>query len=85
MSESVFFAAFFFPSAAAVLIFGMKYIAAIKQAKVRLEQDETYRELAARSAAAQVETAAALSAARSALADVQSRLAGLEKVLKEVE
>lgn len=78
MSENIFFAAFFFPSAAAVLIFGMKYIAAIKQAKVRLAQDEAYREIAAKAVAAQTATAAAL-------ADIQSRLAGLEKVLKEVE
>jgi chromatin segregation and condensation protein Rec8/ScpA/Scc1 (kleisin family) len=51
MSENVFFAAFFFPSAAAVLVYFMKYLAAIKQARVRVEQDEAYRELAMRMAA----------------------------------
>jgi epoxyqueuosine reductase QueG len=78
MSESIFFAAFFFPSAAAVIIFGMKYVAAIMQAKVRLAQDDAYREIAAKAAAAQAETAATL-------AQILARLAGLEKVLKEVE
>jgi hypothetical protein len=78
MSESTFFAAFFFPSAAAVLIFGMKYVAAIMEAKVRLKQDDAYRDIAAKAAAAQAETAAAL-------AQILARLAGLEKVLKEVE
>lgn len=78
MSENIFFAAFFFPSAAAVIIFGMKYVAAIMEAKVRLKQDDAYREIAAKAAAAQAETAATL-------AQVVARLAGLEKVLKEVE
>jgi epoxyqueuosine reductase QueG len=78
MSENIFFAAFFFPSAAAVIIFGMKYVAAIMEAKVRLKQDDAYRDIAAKAAAAQAETAATL-------AQVLARLAGLEKVLKEVE
>ena len=78
MSESNFFAAFFFPSLAAVLIFGMKYLSAIMEAKVRLKQDDAYREIAVKAAAAQAETAATL-------AEVVTRLAGLEKVLKEVE
>lgn len=78
MSESIFFAAFFFPSAAAVIIFGMKYVAAIMEAKVRLKQDDAYRDIAAKAASAQAETAATLS-------EILARLAGLEKVLKEVE
>jgi hypothetical protein len=78
MSDNMYFAAFFFPSLAAVLIFGMKYVAAIVQAKVRQQQDDAYRDIAAKAAAAQAETAATL-------AQVLARLAGLEKVLKEVE
>ena len=50
MSEKTFFAAFFFPSLAAVLIFAMKYLSGILQAKVRLAQDEAYRDLAAKAA-----------------------------------
>ena len=42
--ESILLAAFFFPSAAAVLIFAMKYDGlAVAQARVRLGQDEAYR------------------------------------------
>lgn len=85
MSENVFFAAFFFPSAAAVLVYFMKYLAAIKQARVRAEQDETYRELATRMAASQAEMASAVTALANSLADVQARVAGLERILKEVE
>lgn len=36
MSENAFLAAFFFPAAAAVLVFFMKYVSAVLQARVRL-------------------------------------------------
>jgi hypothetical protein len=52
--ESIFLAAFFFPAVAAVLIFFMKYVSAILQARVRL-------------------------------AEIQSRLTAVEKILKDVE
>ena len=78
MSDNAIFAALFFPSLAAVLIFAMKYLSVIMQAKSRLAQDEAYRELATRAVAAQTETA-------TTLADVQSRLVALERILKEVE
>jgi hypothetical protein len=77
MSENVFFAAVFFPAAAAVLIFGMKYVSDILQARVRLGQDAAYRALA-------VEVAAAQAASAAALADIQARLAAIEKLLKDV-
>jgi hypothetical protein len=78
MSENAFFAAFFFPAAAVVLVFFMKYVSAVLQARVRLGQDEAYRELAAKAATTQAETAAALG-------QIQARLAGVEKILKDVE
>jgi hypothetical protein len=83
--ESVFLAAFFFPAAAAVLVFFMKYVSAVLQARVRLGQDEAYREIAAKAAAAQAETATALSSFGTALAEIQSRLVVVEKILKTVE
>ncbi len=78
MSENAFFAAFFFPAAAAVLVFFMKYVSAVLQARVRLGQDEAYRELAAKAATVQAEVAAAL-------AQIQARIAVVEKILKAVE
>jgi hypothetical protein len=83
--ESIFLAAFFFPAAAVVLVFFMKYVSAVLQARVRLGQDEAYREIAAKAAAAQAETAAALSSFGTALREIQSRLAVVEKILKSVE
>ncbi len=85
MNENSFLAAFFFPSAAAVLVFFMKYLSAILQARVRLGQDEAYRAIAAQAASAQAETAATLSSFGMALADIQSQLAAVTKILKDVE
>jgi len=85
MSENIFYAAFFFPAAAAVLIFFMRYTSEILQARVRLGQDEAYREIAMKATNAQAETAAKLSAFDASLKDIQSRLAALEKILKDVE
>ncbi len=85
MYESIFLAGFFFPSAAAVLVFFMKYVSAVLQARVRLAQDEAYREIAAKAAAAQTETTAALAAIGAALADLRDKLTGIEKILKDVE
>ena len=83
--ESIFLAAFFFPAAAAVLVFFMKYVSAVLQARVRLGQDEAYREIAAKAAVSQAEMAAALSSFGAALAEISSRLAVVEKILKDVE
>jgi Tfp pilus assembly protein PilO len=84
-TQNIWFAAFFFPCAAAVVVFFMKYVSAVLQARARVRQDEAYRELAARAAGTQAETAAALSALAKVLAEMQSRLAVVEKILKEVE
>lgn len=84
MSENVFYAAFFFPAAAAVLVFFMKYISEILQARVRLAQDEAYRDLAAKAVAAQTEAAKTLATCAATLEDLQARLASVEKILKDV-
>jgi hypothetical protein len=84
-SESIFLAAFFFPSVAAVLVFFMKYVSAVLQARVRLGQDEAYRALAAKAEVTQAEMAAALSSQRTLLAEIQSRIAVVEKILRDVE
>jgi hypothetical protein len=85
MSEKAFFAALFFPAAAAVIVFFMKYVSAVLQARVRLGQDEAYREIAAKAADAQAQTAMTLSSFGTTLAEIQSGIAAIEKVLKDVE
>ncbi|HEX5342360.1 MAG TPA: hypothetical protein VFX55_07700 [Duganella sp.] len=78
MSEPIYLLTIFMPLATIFLIFGMRFIVAIKKAKLQAEGEEVYRLIAQRAVAAQEQTAAAL-------ADLQTRLASIEKVLKEVE
>jgi Tfp pilus assembly protein PilO len=85
MSENIIYAMLFFPAAAAVLIFFMRYVSEIMQARARLGHDEAYREIATKVAAAQSEMAAVLSSLSVTLTEVQSRLSALEKILKQVE
>ena len=68
-----------------VAVFALRYIALTKQARARLENDDSYRELAARAVQTQAETAISLGAVNATLAELRTRIAGLEKVLKEVE
>lgn len=85
MSEHVYFLTISLPLATMLLIFGMKYFSAIRQAKARLANDEAYRQIAAQAASAQAETAATLASIEATLADVKTRLVSLEKILREVE
>jgi hypothetical protein len=78
MSEPIYLLTIFMPLATIFLIFGMRFIVAIKKAKLQAEGEEAYRQIAQRAVAAQEQTAAAL-------ADLQARVAGIEKVLKQVE
>jgi Tfp pilus assembly protein PilO len=68
-----------------LLIFGMKYFSAARQAQARVTTDAAFRELAARATALQSEAVAALASVRAELGDIKSRLASVEKILKEVE
>ena len=73
------------PLATVLLVFGMRYRSAIREAQARLANDGAYRDIAEKAVATQSDTAAALSAIQSALADVRTRLASVEKILKDVE
>ena len=85
MSENVLFAALFFPALAVMVVFTMKYLSAVLQARARMAQDEGYKVLAAAATAAQAETAYAVAALNATLVQVNARMAALEKILKEVE
>ena len=68
-----------------LLIFGMKYFSAARQAHGQIAGETTFRELADKATALQSEAVAALAAVRAELADIKARLASVEKILKEVE
>ncbi|HZL00744.1 MAG TPA: hypothetical protein VFC47_12685 [Caulobacteraceae bacterium] len=73
------------PLGTILLIFAMRYVSAVQQAKARLANDGAYRQIAERSAAVQSETATALITIQETLADVSTRLTAVEKILKDVE
>jgi len=68
-----------------LIIFGMKYWSATYQARAKERADEAYRALAQKAAAAQSESAAALSAIQNDVAQIAARLTAVEKILKAVE
>jgi hypothetical protein len=68
-----------------LLIFGMKYISAAYQARLRALADDAYRKLAGDAVTAQAGNAATLSAIQSELSEIKTRMASVEKILKEVE
>jgi hypothetical protein len=71
MSESVYFLTICLPLATILIVFGMRYRALVLQARAQ--------------AAGNPDNAAALDKIAASLADVQARLAGIEKILKQVE
>jgi hypothetical protein len=73
------------PLGTILIVFGMRYVSAVQQAKARLANEDAYRQLAARAASAEAETATALTAIQAALSEVRARLTAIEKVLKDVE
>lgn len=85
MSEHVYFLSIILPLVAIVFIFGMRYRAQVQQAQARLANDEAYRQLAEKAAATQAATASALASIDATLAELKTRLSGVEKVLKEVD
>jgi signal transduction histidine kinase len=68
-----------------ILVFAMKYFAAIRQASQRVASDDLYRALAEKATRAQETSTELLGAVNSGLARIELRLANVEKVLKEVE
>lgn len=78
MSEHIYLVTIFMLPVTVLLIFGMRYLARTKEAKLRHDSDESWRQLAERSIAAQSETAATL-------ADLKTRIIAIEKILKAVE
>ena len=85
MTEPLYLLTIGLPLATILIVFGMRYFAMIQQAQARLANDDAYRQTAERSAAAEAETAAALSAIQASMADTATRLAAIETVLKTVE
>jgi hypothetical protein len=85
MTEYLYLATICLPLVTILLVFGMRYVSAVQQAKARLANDDAYRQIAEKAANAQSETATALASIQASLSDVRTRLTAVEKILKEVE
>jgi hypothetical protein len=66
-------------------VFAMKYGSAAYAARARLANDTAYQSLVEKLATAQTESQAALAAIQAELTKVTASLAGVEKILKQVE
>jgi hypothetical protein len=73
------------PLATILIVFGMRYYAAVQQARARLANDDAYRQLAESASAAQSQIATSLAAMEASLSDVRTRMAAVETILKAVE
>ncbi len=73
------------PLATILIVFGMRYYAAIQQARARLANEDAYRQLAESASAAQSRIATSLAAMEANVSDVRARMAAVETILKAVE
>jgi hypothetical protein len=84
MSPAIYFASLGLIFGTILIVFAMRSVSAVVQARARLDQTETYRQLADKAAAAEATSATALTAIQEHLADVRTRLAAVEHILKAV-
>jgi hypothetical protein len=73
------------PLATILIVFAMRYYAHVQQARARLANDDAYRQLAESASAAQSQIATSLAAMGANLAEVRTRMAAVETILKAVE
>lgn len=85
MSTSNYLLTLCLPLLTVLLVVAIRHVSLVLQARARLAQDDAYRQLAARAAQAQAETAAQLAAMSATLARLESRTASVEQILKQVE
>lgn len=85
MSEHLYLLSISLVLGTILLIFGMKYFSAARQARSRVLSEDAYRALAQKAAATQSENVTLLSSVQTELSEIKDRLASVEKVLKEVE
>lgn len=68
-----------------LLIFGMKYFSTARQTQKRVMEQDAYRTLAEQATAAHSASTALLATLQTDLFEAKTRLASIERILKEVE
>ena len=84
MTQTLYLLTLCLPLATVLIVFAMRYLSATRLARARLADAAAYRQIAEASAAAQSQTATALAAIQAVLAEMKTRLSGVEAVLKDV-
>ncbi len=85
MSVPIYLTSMFVMFGTILAIFGFKYWSAAAVAGAQREAQDAYRKLAADAVTAQSGNAATLSAIQSELTELKTRMASVEKILKDVE
>lgn len=85
MSVPVYFLTICLPLATLLVIFGMKYFAAIQQARASQTREAALEQLVQQASAAQQRTAAELERIKSSLASLDQSVAGIGRILAQVE
>lgn len=67
-----------------LLIFAMKYFSSARRSRAQTVGEAAYRDLAEKTLKAQEDMAATLVSLRASVTQIEGRLAGVEKVLKDV-
>ena len=85
MSENIYLLTILLVLGTIVLVFGMRFYAVAYRVRVEVASADAYRDLADKSVSAESRHATSLSSMQTQLADMNTRLSGIEKILKEVE
>jgi len=85
MAEHVYLLTIILPLLAIIIIAALRYYANVQQARLRYAHEEAYRAMAQQALDAQSSTAQTLASMNDQLAELKTRIAVIEKVLKDVE
>lgn len=85
MSPTIYFISMGAVLGTIILVFGIRFLQASAVAGADAAHTDAYRKLASDAVTAQAGNAATLSAIQSELAEVKTRMANVEKILKAVE
>lgn len=85
MSPNVYFISMGAMFGTIIIVFGIRFLPAAAVARADAAHTDAYRRLASDAVTAQAGNAATLSAIQSELAEIKTRMASVEKILKAVE
>ena len=85
MTTVLYISTLVLPLATVLIVSGMRYHAAVLQARARLANDDAYRRLSESASATCSQIATNLAAMEADLSDMRSRMAAVETILKAVE